>query len=506
MTDDDLPPERLASIFAHFVQQVAYSAAAQTSPLLDKIRAHLGTDPAELPVTLEQIDTFEHPNLQLAIDAYLGQDGHSADLFGVSMDNKRFMAVGLSELVIRDGGVYRPTLLEGPVDYVNYHLAGDEILACVQFGLYLVRAGDARLVTLVTGPSEMGDPRRQKLRLEVLAAQPDDAVAFIADIRRLMDQVNVYRGHAITLSAGMHIGPGPQTLVQFQAVPQIGRDDVVLPHGLLEQIERQTINFSRHADQLLKSGRSLKRGVLLFGLPGTGKTLTLMYLIGRMPERTTLLTTGSGMGLIQTVAAMARQLAPSMVVLEDVDLVAQERTTPGFGARPVLFELLNEMDGLRDDQDVIFVLTTNRPDILEPALAARPGRIDLAVELPLPDADGRKRLLDLYSRGLTLDGVDIPALIGRTEGATPAYIKELLRKAALDALEEGGAGTALRQSNIDAALEEMAQGGRLAERILGFRPEPAGGPAQQVPHAPPSSTMPGIATGFPAQIVIKRDK
>ena len=92
MTDDDLPPERLASIFAHFVHQVASSAAAQASPLLDKIREHLGTDPAELPVTLEQIDTFEHPNLQLAIDAYLGQNGNSADLFGVSMDNKRFMA------------------------------------------------------------------------------------------------------------------------------------------------------------------------------------------------------------------------------------------------------------------------------------------------------------------------------------------------------------------------------------------------------------------------------
>ena len=337
MTDDDLPPERLASVFAHFVQQVASSAVAQASPLLDKIREQLGTDPAELPVTLEQIDTFEHPNLQLAIDAYLRQDGHSADLFGVSMDNKRFMSVGLSELVIREGGIHRPPLLEGPVDYVNYHLAGDEVLACVQFGLYLVRAGDARLVTLVTGPSEMGDPRRQKLRLEVLASRPADAVAFIADIRKLMDQVNVYRGHAITLSAGMHIGPGPQTLVQFQAVPQIGRDDVVLPHGLLEQIERQTINFSRHADELLRSGRSLKRGVLLFGLPGTGKTLTLMYLIGRMPERTTLLTTGSGMGLIQTVAAMARQLAPSMVVLEDVDLVAQERTTPGFGAYTLRF-------------------------------------------------------------------------------------------------------------------------------------------------------------------------
>lgn len=504
MADDDLPPDRLASAFANFVRQVASAAVPETSPLLDKIREHLGTDPAELPVTLEQLDTFEQPNLQLAIDAYTSHDGHSATLYGVSMDNKRFMAVGLSELVIRTGYSHRPPLLDGPVDYVNYHLAEDRVLSCVQFGLYLIRAGGARLAALVTGPSEMGDPRGQKLRLEVMAALPDDASSFITEIRQLMDRLNVYRGHAITLSAGMRIGPGPQTLVQFEAIPYVGRDDVVLPKGLLEQIERQTINFSQHADQLLKSGRSLKRGVLLFGLPGTGKTLTLMHLIGRMPERTTLLTTGSGMGLIQTVATMARQLAPSMVVLEDVDLVAQERTTPGFGARPVLFELLNEMDGLRADQDVIFVLTTNRPDILEPALAARPGRIDLVVELPLPDADGRGRLLDVYSRGLTLDGVDIQALVERTEGATPAYIKELLRKAALRALERD-AGTAVHQADVDAALEELAQGGRLAERILGFRPEPVG-PPQQMPFASPATPIPGIATGFPVQITVKQER
>jgi hypothetical protein len=505
MASGDFPPERLASVFADFVQQVASAASRGGHPFLDRIQEHLGADPAQLPVTLEQLDTFEQPNLQLAVDHYAGQDGNSSQLFGVSMENKRFMAAGLSELVIRTDSIHHPPLLEGPVDYVNYHLANDEVLACVQFGLYLIISGDARLAVLVTGPSEMGDPRRQKLRLEVMAARPVDVPPFLTEIRRLMDRFNVYRGHAVTLSPGMHIGPGPQTLVQFQPIPRVQRNDVVLPDGLLEQMERHTISFSEHAGELLKAGRSLKRGLLLFGLPGTGKTLTVMYLISRMPDRTTLLTTGSGMGLIQTVAAMARKLAPSMVVLEDVDLVAQERTTPGFGARPVLFELLNEMDGLRDDEDVIFVLTTNRPDILEPALAARPGRIDLAIELPLPDAAGRRRLLELYSRGLALDGVDIAGLAERTEGATPAYIKELLRKAMLRALD-GGSGVVLRQADVEAALEELAQGGRLAERILGFRPEPAGPQTPQMPFGPPPSSMPGVATGFPAQIVIKRDK
>src|SRR6266850_3077615 len=503
MSDRELSPERLAGVFAEFVRQVSAAASSASNPLLDKVEKHLGTDPSQLPVTLEQFDTFEHPNLQLAIEAYIGQDGHSADLLGVSSENKRFMAAGLSELVIRSTHIHQIPVTEGPVDYVNFHLANDEVLACVQVGLYLITAGDARLAAMVTGPSEMGDPRRQKLRLEVMSSHAADGVAFIGEIRQLADRLNVYRGHTLTLSPGMHIGPGPQTLVQFQPVPRVAREDVVLPAGLLERIERQTVVFSEHSDELLRSGRSLKRGLLLFGLPGTGKTLTVMYLIARMPNRTVLLTTGSGMGLIQTVAAMARQLAPSMVVLEDVDLVAQERTTPGFGARPVLFELLNEMDGLRDDQDVIFVLTTNRPDILEPALAARPGRIDLAVELPLPDAEGRRHLLELYSRGLALAGVDLDGLVDRIEGATPAYVKELLRKATLQALE-AGVGETLRQVDIDGALEELAQGGRLAERILGFKPELSGPPGPT--SGAVATGFQGVATGFPAQVMIRRDK
>ena len=97
-----------------------------------------------------------------------------------------------------------------------------------------------------------------------------------------------------------------------------------------------------------------------------------MYLCGQMPGRTTLLLSGPGAGALGQAAAIARSLQPAMIVLEDVDLVAAGRTQPGMGTNPLLFQLLNEMDGLADDADVVFVLTTNRVDLLEPALAARP--------------------------------------------------------------------------------------------------------------------------------------
>jgi cell division protease FtsH len=69
-------------------------------------------------------------------------------------------------------------------------------------------------------------------------------------------------------------------------------------------------------------------------------------------------------------------------------------------SRSVLFELLNQMDGLGEDIDIVFVLRANRPEVIEPPLASRPGRIDLAIEMPLPDQDGRSRPLDLYGKGL----------------------------------------------------------------------------------------------------------
>ena len=85
------------------------------------------------------------------------------------------------------------------------------------------------------------------------------------------------------------------------------------------------------------------------------------------------------------------------------------------------------MDGLGSAADVTFLLTTNRADLLEPALASRPGRVDLAAELPLPDAAARRRLIQLYRGDLVLELTGEDALIERTEGVTAAFLKELLR-------------------------------------------------------------------------------
>ena len=158
------------------------------------------------------------------------------------------------------------------------------------------------------------------------------------------------------------------------------------------------------------------------------------YLLGRLPRATVIVISGRALGRITEACSVARTLQPSVVVVEDVDLIAEERSHRP-GEHPLLFQLLNEMEGLNSATDVTFLLTTNRADLLEPALAARPGRVDLAAELPLPDAAARRALIRLYQGSLVLDDTGVDAIVARTDGVTAAFLKELLRKAALLAAE-----------------------------------------------------------------------
>jgi ATP-dependent 26S proteasome regulatory subunit len=133
---------------------------------------------------------------------------------------------------------------------------------------------------------------------------------------------------------------------------------------------------------------------------------------------------GEELGLIKQCCQLARMIAPALVILEDVDLVVSQRDEQRHPAYQVtLHQMLNEMDGLASDAEVIFLLTTNRPQVIEGAIAARPGRIDQAIEFPLPDADCRRRLLALYGKGLTLALEDEVGLIAHTEGASPTTVE-----------------------------------------------------------------------------------
>jgi hypothetical protein len=437
----------------------------QSAPLLlRRLRKHFDAEPADLPVVEQHFDLHDRPNLHLAIEEMLGDRGRPAELVGV-LALAEYHNPSLGRLS-REASARQ--FEQGPVEYVDVSLPGGRHLACVKSGLYLVREEDRPLAMLVTMPLHSHPP---VLKVEVMAADREGAERFLRQLQRQTSQGKAYRGHVLSVEEDCY----GRVNIRSHELPAIRRDEVILPEPLMQRIERHTLSFSRHAARLLAARRHLKRGILLYGPPGTGKTLTAMYLVAQMPGRTVLLLTGHGMKSIETACRLARLLEPTTVVLEDVDLIGTERNHQTVGANALLFELLNQMDGLAEDVDILFLLTTNRPDLLEPALAARPGRVDQAIEVPPPDAECRRRLFELYGRGLELEVADWDRLITRTAGVSGAFIRELLRKACVYAAEENGtAPLVVRDRHLEEGLTELlVAGGPLTKSLLGAAGTPS---------------------------------
>ena len=479
MTDGLPDPAAFGAAFEDFMHAMTGAAERPETALAARIREHLGTDPAALPTTAAEFATTDHPNLQLAFDAVLPD----AEVIGYALSHGGFVPVSLAN-VLGGHGMTGP-IREGPVQEVAIEVGDGRVVQCVAAGMYLARHDDAPVVLLISrGERPFG---ASTLKVEGTSPDPDAVAALLAALRAAMREHNVYRGKVISL----HQREDRGVSVQFHRPQPVARDAVILPEGTLERLERQAIGIAREAGRLRAAGRHLKRGVLLHGPPGTGKTLSVTYLLGAMPGRTTVLLTGRGLGLIEEALVIARELAPATVVFEDVDLVAAERTMH-IGAQGVLFELLNQMEGIDEDADLLFVLTTNRADVIEPALAARPGRVDLALEIPLPDDAARRRLIRLYAAEIELDTATEDDLVARTATVSGAFIKELMRQAAVRAALAGAA--APRAADVKEALDELLEErSTLTRRLLGQRTDgeaPAPPPFGPMMHALGAAGLP----------------
>lgn len=436
--------------------------------LRDRIKQHFGMEPTNLPILTQEFASYNHVNVQLALDAYFEEKKGTQDMLGWQggMSMFSFKSSTLSELVAARSfaSIFGFSGAKvAPVRYTTFTLDEGRVVSCVEKALYFHKADKEKLVIVLRADDASFGLGDTKICLEVMALNKEKAEEFMQDIRSKLTSHNVYRGKILSLD-GKDVG----TKINFQSLPDVPREKIILPEGLLQRIERQTIEVSKHSKALLEAGRKLKRGVLFHGPPGTGKTLTAMYLAKAMKDRTVILLTGQGLGLIEKSCEISRWLQPSMVIIEDIDLIAEDRTKAGGVSTPLLFELLNQMDGLGDDSDVLFLLTTNRPDILEPALASRPGRIDQAYEIGLPDTECRQRLFELYGEGLHINVDNLDKYVRQTKGASGAFISELLRKAALFAAPDG-TPIKVEEKHLDEAMHELVfVGGLMTKKLLGF--------------------------------------
>ncbi|HWY85143.1 MAG TPA: ATP-binding protein [Gemmataceae bacterium] len=424
----------------------------------ERIEKHMGRNCLDAHIISHEIQPLEQVNLQLVLDKWLEQGGRPSNLFGYSLAQFTFEK-SLAHFL-------RTPEQVAPVEREYAAVNANESLDCVTRGIFLLKFQEQSIVIMIQKPDHALS-RRPKL--ELMGHNHQLAQSAFNQLIGEAKSCSVFKGKCLTLEKEHPFYEGIR--VHFHSWAPVERDSIVLPETLMRVLERNVLGNLLHAEKLRQSGWASRHGVLFHGPPGTGKTLVVRYLAQACKDYTVILLTGKQLGTIRESCEIARLLAPSIVVVEDVDLIAEDRST---NKQPVfLCELMDEMDGLGAKTDCIFILTTNRPEMLEPALASRPGRVDQAIEFPLPDDQCRRRLFDLYGRRLDLQWVDLDRWIAQTDGASPAFIAELLRKAALFAAERGEeVPLKLRNTDIDQAVKELVLfGGDLTQKLLGYRRE-----------------------------------
>jgi transitional endoplasmic reticulum ATPase len=232
----------------------------------------------------------------------------------------------------------------------------------------------------------------------------------------------------------------------FVEVPDVGWDDV----GGLEAIKRElteTVQWPlQHAELFKIAATRPAKGILLIGSPGTGKTLLVKamareskvnFISVKGPELLTQWIGGSEKA-VREVFRKARQAAPCILFFDEIDSLVPVRGGSGdSGAtQRVVSQFLTELDGIEELKGVVVLGATNRRDIVDPAIL-RPGRFDLLLELPMPDATARLAILEVHMRGKPLaKGVNLPALAQATQGCSGATLASICNKAALLAIRE----------------------------------------------------------------------
>ncbi len=240
--------------------------------------------------------------------------------------------------------------------------------------------------------------------------------------------------------------------------------------GLKEEKEEvaELIDFLKNPKKFQKLGARIPKGVLLVGPPGTGKTLLAKAVAGEanVPfyyisgSDFVELFVGVGASRVRDMFKQAKQSAPCLIFIDEIDAVGRQRGS-GIGGghderEQTLNQLLTEMDGFGANEGIIIIAATNRPDVLDPALL-RPGRFDRQVTVSLPDAKEREEILKVHARNKTFDkSVNLGAISQRTPGFSGADLENLLNEAALLAVRRNK--NAIGMDEVDEATDRVLMG------------------------------------------------
>lgn len=269
-------------------------------------------------------------------------------------------------------------------------------------------------------------------------------------------------------------GAKNQVKVYVPSANGIHFDDVAGEDEAKENLS-EIVDFLHHPDKYAKIGAKMPKGVLLVGPPGTGKTMLAKAVAGEagVPffpiagSEFVEMFVGMGASKVRDLFQQAKQKAPCIIFIDEIDAIGQKRTGNAMGnseREQTLNQLLTEMDGFNADDNVVILAATNRPESLDPALL-RPGRFDRRVPVELPDLVGREAILKAHAKKVALgDDVDFHTITRMAAGASGAELANIVNEAALRAVRDHR--DAVSQADLEESIEVVIAGYQKKNAIL----------------------------------------
>ena len=325
-------------------------------------------------------------------------------------------------------------------------------------GQLLLEKGDSRLIVTV----ELYWRHRNSVRAEGVARNKAEVERLIEGVQTIAWEENFYRGKNIEFTGHP----------RFLSLSPRSWEGIVVDSSTKEEVRANTVGFLRRRELWEKCGMPLKRGVLLGGDPGTGKTIVCKAIIAEA-EGVTCITTNAycltADEYVTDLYEMAQDLSPCIVFIEDIDLIGQNREEYGYQRGPALLSLLAVLDGVEERQGIVTVATTNSLTVLDKALSQRPSRLDCVIEIPRPTLEQRKQVVGLLCRKIVVDEATQEYIAHKAEGCTPAQLQEVVYSLAIQHSREAPGGKALEgqppclevsKEDVDAVISRVTRRNR----------------------------------------------
>ena len=287
--------------------------------------------------------------------------------------------------------------------------------------------------------------------------------------KKLMEQMG---GGKNSMSFGMGKS---NAKVYVQSTKGIRFSDVAGEDEAKESLA-EIVDYLHNPEKYTQAGAAMPKGILLVGPPGTGKTMLAKAVAGEanVPffsisgSEFVEMFVGMGASKVRDLFKQAKEKAPCIVFIDEIDAIGQKRNAGGYGGNDereqTLNQLLTEMDGFEENTGVIILAATNRPESLDPALT-RPGRFDRRVPVELPDLQGREAILKVHAKKINAaDDVDFHAIARMAAGASGAELANIINEAALRAVRSGR--TVVNQSDLEESIEVVIAGYQKKNAVL----------------------------------------